>query len=265
LGSAYTPGLTVSGDTVVRRTRRLPIRGEVLVKVGDSVEPDDVLAKAMLPGPQQAIKLAESLGVEAGEVGAFFNLSVGDPVEKGQLVAATKGIWGLFKKEVYSDYEGTIEAVSEVTGHVLVREPSVPVEMSCYITGKIVEVMEAEGAVVEARCALVQGIFGVGGERNGVLRVAVDSADVVFDAEHVQDGDAGKILVGGSGTTYEGITRAADAGVVGLIVGAVRDMDLTKYLTRGTCRRGTRARSWSAARGRRTRGSRARRRQGSSA
>ena len=230
MGSAYTPGLTVSGDTVVQRTRRLPIRGEVLVKVGDSVEPDDVLAKAMLPGPQQAIKLAESLGVEAGEVGAFFNLSVGDPVEKGQLIAATKGIWGLFKKEVYSEYEGTIEAVSEVTGHVLVREPSVPVEMSCYITGKIVEVMEAEGAVVEARCALVQGIFGVGGERNGVLRVAVDSADVVFDAEHVQDGDAGKILVGGSGTTYEGITRAAKAGVVGLIVGAVRDMDLTKYL-----------------------------------
>ncbi|MCH8978825.1 MAG: hypothetical protein IH945_06230 [Armatimonadetes bacterium] len=230
MGSAYTPGLTVSGDTVVRRTRRLPIRGEVLVRVGDSVEPNDTLAKAMLPGPQQAIKLAEALGVEAGELGAFFKLKVGDPVEKGQLVAETKGIWGLFKKEVHSEFEGTIEAVSEVTGHVLVREPSVPVEMSCYIRGRIVEVMESEGAVVEARCALVQGIFGVGGERNGTLRVAVDSPDEVFDASHVQEGDAGKILVGGAGTTYEGIMRAAEAGVVGLIVGAVRDMDLTKFL-----------------------------------
>jgi hypothetical protein len=231
MGSAYTPGLTVSGDMVVRRTRRLPIKGEVTVRTSDVVGPNDVVARAMLPGPQQAIKLAEELGVEAGEVKGFFKLNIGDKVGAGQLVAETKGIfrgWG--KKEVFSKYEGTIEAISEVTGHVLVREPSVPVEILSYIRGTVVEVMPEEGAVIEARGAMVQGIFGVGGERNGEVRVAVGSADDLLEASHVQDSDKGKILVGGSGVTLDAIQRATQVGTLGLVVGAVRDVDLTQFL-----------------------------------
>jgi len=61
--NAYTPGLTVSGDMIVRRTRRLPIKGEVLVREGDKVTPEQVVARAKLPGPLQTIKLAEKLGI----------------------------------------------------------------------------------------------------------------------------------------------------------------------------------------------------------
>lgn len=231
MGSAYTPGLTVSGDTVVRRTRRLPIKGEVLVKVSDIVKPDDVVARALLPGPQQAIKLAEELGVEANEVKTFFKLNVGDSVESGQLIAETKGMFGgWFKKEVHSRYAGTVESISEVTGHVLVREPSVPVDIPAYISGSVVEVLAGDGAVIETRCAMVQGIFGVGGERHGTVRVAVESPQDVLEASHIKEDDGGKILIGGSGITYEAIERATQVGAVGLVVGAVRDVDLTRFL-----------------------------------
>jgi hypothetical protein len=231
LGSAYTPGLTVSGDTVVRRTRRLPIKGEVLVKVGDIVGPDDIVARAMLPGPQQAIKLAEELGVEAGEVKTFFKLNVGDAVEAGQLVAETKGMFGgWFKKEVHSKHKGTIESISEITGHVLVREPSLPVEIPAYIRGTVAEAIPAEGAVIETRCAMVQGIFGVGGERNGPVRLAVGTPDDLLEASHVREDDKGKVLVGGSGVTLEAIRRAVEVGAIGLVIGAVRDVDLTEFL-----------------------------------
>jgi hypothetical protein len=231
LGSAYTPGLTVSGDTVVRRTRRLPIKGEVLVKVGDIVGPDDIVARAMLPGPQQAIKLAEELGVEAGEVKGFFKLNIGDAVEAGQLVAETKGMFGgWFKKEVHSKHGGTIESISEITGHVLVREPSIPVEIPAYIRGTVAEAIPSEGAVIETRCAMVQGIFGVGGERNGPVRLAVGTPDDLLEAKHVLEDDKGKILVGGSGVTLEAVRRAVQVGAVGIVVGAVRDVDLTEFL-----------------------------------
>ena len=230
MGSAYTPGLTVSGDTIVQKTRRLPIKGEVLVKVGDKVEPDQVLARALLPGPQQAIKLAEHLGVEAGEARGFFKLKEGDPIEKGELVAETKGLWGMFKSEVHSEYSGTVEAISDVTGHVLIREPSIPVDILSYIKGTVAEVMPEEGAIIEARCAMVQGIFGVGGERNGKIRVAVASPDDVLDVGHINDDDKGNILIGGSGVTYEAIKKASDTGVVGIVVGAVKDVDLTEFL-----------------------------------
>ena len=230
MGSAYTPGLTVSGDIVVKRIRRLPIKGEVLVKDGDRVKPDTVIARAFLPGPLQTIKLAEELGVEARDAPGFFRLKTGDAVEKGQVVAESKGFLGMGKREVQAKYAGTIESISDVTGNVLVREPSIPVDVTAYIEGFIADVIPSEGAVVETRAAMVQGIFGVGGERTGVIRVAVAGPREVLDANAVQDGDKGKILVGGSGITADAIVKGSQIGVAGFIAGGVKDSDLTKFL-----------------------------------
>ncbi len=229
--SAYTPGLTVSADTVVQRLRRLPIKGEVMVREGDAVQHDSVVARAMLPGLLQTIKLAETLGVEAKEVPSFFKFKEGDPIEKGQLVAETKGfIFGWGKALVESNYSGNVETISEITGNVLIREPSIPVDMTGYINGRVVKVIPEEGVVIETRGAMVQGIFGVGGERNGVIRVAVGSPDEILDVQHIQDTDTGKILVGGAGVTYDALVRANELNVGGIIVGAVRDVDLIKLL-----------------------------------
>lgn len=231
MGSAYTPGLTVSADTVVQRLRRLPIKGEVLVREGDIVSFDSVVARAMLPGLLQTIKLSEQLGVEAKEVPNFFRLGIGDPIERDQIVAETKGfIFGWGKSSVASPTSGTVESISEITGNVLVREASIPVDMAAYINGRIVRVIPEEGVVVETRGAMVQGIFGVGGERNGVIRIAVESAADMLDASHIQDSDTGKILIGGSGVTYEALVRANEVKVAGIVVGAIRDVDLIKFL-----------------------------------
>lgn len=230
MASAYTPGLTVSGDTIVRRTRRLPIKGQVLVRPGDRVEPDQVVARAMLPGILQTLKLAEKLGIEPRDVPAMFRLKVGDPVAKGQVVAETKGLFGMFKQSVMADHDGIIESISEVTGNALVREPSIPVDVNAYIRGVCAEIMPDEGAIIETRGAMVQGIFGVGGERRGVLRVAVQHPDQPLEPSAILPTDAGKFLVGGSGVTYDGLKRAEEVGVSGLIVGGIKDSDLIKYL-----------------------------------
>ncbi len=230
MGTAYTPGLTVSEDIIVRRTRRLPIKGEVLVKQGDKVEPHTAVARAMLPGALQTIKLAEKLGVEAREIAGFFTLKPGDPIEKGQMVAQTKGFFGMGKSTVNSEYSGVVESVSEITGNVLVREPSIPVEINAYIQGTIFEVIEREGAVVETRGAMVQGIFGVGGERTGTMRIAVADGERMLDADDVRSDDAGKILVGGSGMSESAIAKAAEVGASGIIAGGIRDVDLIKFL-----------------------------------
>ena len=87
MASAYTPGLTVSDDIVVRRTRRLPIKGEVRVAIGQTVGPQDVVARANLPGALQTVKLADKLGVEAKDVTPLLKKQVGDSVSVGDLVA----------------------------------------------------------------------------------------------------------------------------------------------------------------------------------
>ncbi len=230
MGSAYTPGLTVSADIVVRRTRRLPIKGDVLVNAGDRVQPDSVVARALLPGILQTIKLSDKLGIEPREIRSFFNLKEGDTVDKEQIVAETKGFLGLFKNTVVSEFAGTVESVSEITGSVLVREAPIPVDVTAYIEGTIVDVIAGEGATIETRGAMVQGIFGVGGERTGEVRVAVGGHDQVLHADNIEESDRGKIVVGGSGFTYDALIKATEVGATGIVAGGLKDSDLTRFL-----------------------------------
>lgn len=223
--------MTVSGDIVIRRTRRLPIKGEVLVKTGDRVEPSTIVARALLPGVLQTVKLADNLGVEPKDAESFLKIAIGDPVEKGQVIAEGKKLFGIFKAPVsISDHKGTLETVSDVTGNALIREPSIPIDIDGYITGTVVDTIPEEGAIIETRCAMVQGIFGVGGERQGNIRIAVSSPDQVLDAKDVLDSDAGRILVGGSGMTAAAIQRASDIGAKGIIAGGLKDSDLIQFL-----------------------------------
>jgi hypothetical protein len=184
----------------------------------------------MLPGVLQTLKLADKLGIEARDVPSMFRLQPGAPIQKGDVVAESKGFMGFFKASVESEYTGTVESVSEVTGNVLIREPSIPVDVRAYIQGQIAEVIPNEGAIVETRAAMVQGIFGVGGERTGTIRVAASSAETILEADHIHATDAGKILIGGAGLSLSAIKKAADLGVIGLVAGGIRDEDLIEFL-----------------------------------
>lgn len=228
--NAYTPGLTVSADIVVRRIRRLPIKGEVLAPQGSDVNPDTVIARAMLPGNLQTFKLAEKMGIDAHDIATLSPIKVGQSLKAGEHIYETKGLFGMFKQQIISEHTGTVESISEVTGNALIREPSIPIEINAYVKGTLVEIMPQEGGIVEARCAMIQGIFGVGGERTGFIRVATKSSSELLEASMILDTDAGKILVGGSGVSYEAIGKASSIGVKGIIVGGLRDSDLTQFL-----------------------------------
>ncbi len=230
MASAYTPGLTVSGDIIVRRTRRLPIKGEVLVGESDAVQPDQVIARALLPGVLQTIKLAEKLGIEPKDVPGVVTVAVGDSVEKGQPVAVTKGFLFFKGQTIASEHTGTVESISNITGSVLIREAPIPVDVKAYIQGKVADVLPEEGAIIETRGAMVQGIFGIGGERHGVIRVAVQGPDQILHADNIESSDQGKILIGGSGFTYDAIQKAVSVGAVGIVAGGVRDRDLMQFL-----------------------------------
>jgi len=45
MAHAYTPGLKVTENFLLRKRRILPLQGDVVVKVGQHVGPDDVVAK----------------------------------------------------------------------------------------------------------------------------------------------------------------------------------------------------------------------------
>jgi hypothetical protein len=215
---------------MVRKQRRLPLKGKVLVGVGDKVNADTVVARTDIPGIIQSVKVAEVLGLEPAEALAALQVKEGDEVTAGQLFAETKSFFGLIRTECKTPFAGTVELISHATGHVGVRLPSKPIEVSAYVSGTVAEVMEDEGVVVETYGALVQGIFGVGGERMGKLVMGASSPDTFLTEECITQDQAGAVVVGGSGVTLGAIRRAASVGVIGLVVGAIVDTDLVEYL-----------------------------------
>jgi len=230
LAHAYTPGLKVVERTVITKRRILPLKGEVLVEQGTTVRAEDVVAKTDLPGNVHPINVANILGIVPEDIEHSMLVKHGETVKKGEPMAMTKGFFGFFKSSCESPADGTIENISKVTGQVLVRGVPLPVSVDAYIDGSVTEVIQNEGVVVETRGAFVQGIFGIGGEACGELRMVCSSPKDVMDKSSIPNDCKGQILVGGSIVTSDATKRAIEMGAVGIVVGGLADQDLRDFL-----------------------------------
>jgi len=230
MGTAYTPGLKVSADATVDKTRRLPVKGTVLVKVGDVVQPNTVVARAELPGDLETVRLAERMGVDPDELQGNIKVSAGQTVEKGQLLAEVSGLFGMFRTQVKAPCAGRIEYYTEVTGNLAIRKAPVPIEINAYVRGTVKEVLEGEGVIVRAQGAFIQGIFGVGGERQGEILLACASPGDILTPESVPENCAGKVLVGGSLITSGALATAAERKAAAVVAGGILNQDLRAYL-----------------------------------
>ncbi|MBN2537325.1 hypothetical protein JXB37_03500 [candidate division WOR-3 bacterium] len=230
MAHAYTPGLKVTARTVVRKERRLPLPGQTMVGKDARVKGDDIVARTELPGNVQTMNVGGVLGVPPDDVPGLMLKTAGDPVEKDEPIARSKGLFGLFKSEVKSPVSGSIESVSRVTGQVIFREPPQPVQVDAYIEGRVTEILENEGVVVETEASLVQGIFGVGGEVRGEIKLVTDDPGEPLEAKQLTDDCAGKIVVGGSLITPGAIEQALKVKARALVAGGVEDATLKTFL-----------------------------------
>jgi len=230
MASAYTPGLKIVAKTLVEKERKLPLKGQVLVKKGDKVTAETVVASTDLPGNVYPLNVANLLGCEAREITDFLVKKEGDVIEKDDVLAETQGFFGFFKTYVRSPIKGTIESLSTVTGQAILREPPIPVEVHAYVDGIVDDVYAEEGVKVNTVASFIQGIFGIGGEVIGNLVMAAKSPSDVLDKDSIKIEHKGKIVVGGSLVTAGALARAVEVGVKGVIVGGYDAHDLKEFL-----------------------------------
>jgi hypothetical protein len=226
---AYTPGLKIKRNVVVTKDRILPIRGDVLVKEGDKVSHDRVVAKTEVRGDPFVVKASFQMGIGPEELHELMLKEVGDLVHEDEPIAMYKMFFGLSKRIVLSPAEGTIESISDVTGQIILRGSPIPVEVDAYIPGEITKIMPREGVRIEANAALIQGIFGIGGETHGKLKFLVDSPDQVLKADSISPEDKDHILVGGSYVTLEALRKMVNVGASGVVVGGIMSEDLKEF------------------------------------
>lgn len=293
---------------LISRTRRLPLPGDVLVSVGDQVQPDTVVARiALRPGIPRVIPVAGHLGIPPAELSSRMVKAVGDRVKTQEVIAVVdRGLSG--RKEYGSPADGVIEEISDLSGRVVIREefgredPPVPVdvaselrcrpseipqhmlrqvgqevlqgqmiakkgeaqafftktaiapisgiiseingqtgkvtisrpfkqvEVDAYISGRVTEVLPGQGCVVQTPGIRLNGIFGVGKETCGEIRVVTGGPDETLTAEMIVPELAGKVVVGGSFATNEALSKALETGVKAVVTGTVNYLNLTASL-----------------------------------
>ncbi len=243
---AYTPGLKRKLFYEVVKERRLPVEGESLVKIGDKVNYDTVVARAYIPGEPVEISVATELACESSLVPKYLTKKVGDQLKKGDLIAKKPGMFGSHwgEKFCYSPIDGTLEYLSDVeyfdeevgqkisysSGRVLIRPPNVAIEVDAYVPGTVVRTIGKEGVAIECPAAFIQGIIGVGGETHGELKIISKSPKDILKADEIGPECKGKVLVGGSKIDAGALHKAVEVEAKGIIVGGIEVSDLNNFI-----------------------------------
>ncbi len=228
MATAYTAGLRVTPWTLIRKERRLPLRGEVLVEIGQAVEPDTILARAFRPGLLTSLNVAERLGIEPEALPSVLQVKEGDEVDEGQLLAEHKALFGLVTTRVIAPHQGKVEFLSTVTGNLGLRQPPEPLTLTAFLAGTVAEIIPEEGAIIEAHGAYVQGILGIGGESVGELYTAVESNDKLLAA--LDFDPKGKVVIAGAGVSDEVLEALKAQPAAALVVGSLLDHQLSLLL-----------------------------------
>ncbi len=305
---AYSADSAGNQIEVVRKTRRLPLPGEVLVGLGDRVSPDDIVAKISLkpgipwvvpaarllgiePGalpsamlrkvgdqvktreviaradqglygnkeyecptdgiieeisarsgrivirevfgkeePPLSVDVAMELGVRPREIDRFMLRGIGDEVKRGQIFAKKGEQAAFFTKSAVAPISGIISAINTETGYVTISRPFKEVVVKAYLTGRIARVIQDRGVVVEVPAVRITGIFGVGRETHGILKMVASSPSETVEPDMITSDCKDCVLVGGALVTNDALTKAVQVGARGFVTGTAGYLHVVRSL-----------------------------------
>jgi len=213
----YPPQTQVTPLTTIARQRYLPVPGQVLVQVGSRVEPTTPVARAFLPGEYRILNVAGDMGIRETETDKYLVRKVGQQVKKGERIAVRRGL--LFPRVCRAPADGFIAASGG--GRVLLETLSPLYEVPAHIRGQVVSLRPNYGVVVETVGALIEGVWGAGGESTGVIKVVTERADEPLDAEDLTTEFSGAVIVGGLTADKAAIEQAVHIEARGMVLGSL--------------------------------------------
>jgi hypothetical protein len=202
--------------TTVVRKRLLPFDGRVIARLGQKVNPTDIVAEAVVGRKHLIVDVARQLRVSPRNVAAYIKIKRGQKVAKSEVIAETTG---LFAREATAPAEGRVVAMGG--GKIVFETGGAPFELAAGISGTVAEIIPDRGVVIRATGAVIQGLWGNGRLETGVMISAMDSADEVFDIKRLDVSIRGSIILGGYVDNPAVIKSAIDLAVRGLILSSM--------------------------------------------
>ncbi len=204
--------------TNIRRARLLPRAGEVVVPVGQEVNPVHVVARAIAASSYQVLRASKILNVPADKITEFLLVKEGASLQRGTPLLRKSEF--MKRDKVYRcPVEGTLRQVHD--GYLIMEPTGGLIEMRAMIPSRVVSVVPNRGVVLETFGSQIQGVWDSGKDSFGQLRVATDTPVDELIPEDIKLDVHGSILVAGHVSQFETLQQLEELNARGLIVGSI--------------------------------------------
>jgi len=180
--------------------------------------------------PPMSVDVASELGVRPREIDRFMLRRIGEEVKRSQIFAKKGEQAAFFTKSATAPISGIITEINTNTGYVTISRPFREVVVRAYLNARVTRLLPHRGVVVEVPAVRINGIFGVGRETHGPLKMLVDRPDAPVGADLITPDCAGHILVGGGLVTNDALSRAIEVGARGFITGTATYLHVVRGL-----------------------------------
>jgi hypothetical protein len=211
-----SPVTRFSGITTIRRFRTLATPGKVVVRKGQRVGSNDIVAEAKLAPEHLILDIARGLGLPAFKADAQVVRMAGEEVSEGDVIA---GPVGFARRVVRAPLGGRIVLVG--SGQVLMELDSRPYELKAGFPGVVAELIGDRGVEIESIGALFQGVWGNGRIESGLLNVLARSPQDELTADRLDVSHRGLVIAGGICSDPGVFETAAEIPLKGIILASM--------------------------------------------
>lgn len=213
----FAPITHITPLAKIRRSRMLPGKGYVLAHPGQKVNATDVVAEDYTPGEHVLLDIRRALGLSTDEEAfRLIDRKVGDRVEKGDIIAQSKGI---LSRVVRAPSHGEIIAIQK--RQVLLELYGEKFELKAGMNGTISEVLPDRGVIVEGHGALIQGVWGNHQINLGVLVRQAETPDTELKRSNLDVSLRGAIVLSGYVNKADALLAAGELPVKGLVLASM--------------------------------------------
>lgn len=213
----YAQNTQIHPLVFIRRNRVLPVPGVVNVRIGQKVDPMDVVASVEIPTRHYLVDVFHSLGTRtAADAENLIGRKPGDLLEKNDIIAETGG---LFSRVIRTPGPGKLITITG--GRVLIEAGKRTLNKLAGMSGVVTQIVGEVGAVIETNGTLVQGVWGNNQAGSGTLIVRQESVDGELVPANISLEFRGTVLIAGCCNSAEALAKAASEGIKGLILGSM--------------------------------------------
>ncbi|MCA9913196.1 MAG: hypothetical protein KC496_07595 [Anaerolineae bacterium] len=235
----YPEQRLISRAMRLRRKVMLPEEsiGQIEVKPNQMVDIRDRVARGIIPANYRVIEAQQILRLRKPEqLDELMLKNVRDRVQAGDVIAGKDPERG---RRVMSPVMGVIVFVGD--GRIVVQEAPQVVSLEAGVSGRVTQVLQRRGVIIESSGALIQGVWGNGRNVVAVLRMAPDAGIETISEDTLDTTYKGEIVVTRHPLTERALRVADIRGFDGIIapsisadlLGLVEALDIPVMLTAG--------------------------------